>query len=395
MAATPAEVTLPLRTFRQSPLSSARGQLGALWGRPITRAIAKALLTIYVTSTITFVLIRLMPGNPVELKIDELMQQSQMSYADAAALTSGLFDIDLGAPIHEQYVEYLGNLGRGNLGNSFLSRGTTVMSIILAVLPWTLFAVGTGLLLSFVVGIALGLVAAYRRDGALDHAVTTGGSVISSVPNYLVALLIVLIFGIQLRWIPITQMRGAFSPGSVPGFSPEFVGDVLFHASLPITGFFLTRVGLWILSMRSATLAVLEEDHVTVARARGLPDGRITTAYVGRNAVLPLVSQFAIAAGAVVGGAVVIEQIFVYSGVGLRLVSAVNARDYPVMQGIILMTTAAVIIANLVADLLYSRLDPRIGRAGGASGTRARSPLRLAPRSGFRRRARTRSSPRG
>jgi len=322
-----------------------------------------------VTSTITFVLIRLMPGNPVELKIDELMQQSQMSYADAAALTSGLFDIDLGAPIHEQYVEYLGNLARGNLGNSFLSRGTTVMSIILAVLPWTLFAVGTGLLLSFVVGIALGLVAAYRRDGALDHAVTTGGSVISSVPNYLVALLIVLIFGIQLRWIPITQMRGAFSPGIVPGFSPEFVGDVLFHASLPITVFFLTHVGIWILSMRSATLAVLEEDHVTVARARGLPDGRITTAYVGRNAVLPLVSQFAIAAGAVVGGAVVIEQIFVYQGVGLRLVSSVNARDYPVMQGIILMTTAAVIIANLVADLLYSRLDPRIGRAGGASGT--------------------------
>jgi len=368
-AATPADATLHIRTFGQSPLSSARGRFGALWARPITRAVAKALLTIYVTSTITFVLIRLMPGNPVELKIDELMQQSQMSYADAAALTSGLFDIDLGAPIHEQYVEYLGNLAHGNLGNSFLSRGTTVMSIILAVLPWTLFAVGTGLLLSFVVGIALGLVAAYRRDGALDHVVTTGGSVISSVPNYLVALLIVLIFGIQLRWIPITQMRGAFSPGIVPGFSPEFVGDVLFHASLPITVFFLTHVGLWILSMRSATLAVLEEDHVTVARARGLPDGRITTAYVGRNAVLPLVSQFAIAAGAVVGGAVVIEQIFVYQGVGLRLVSSVNARDYPVMQGIILMTTAAVIIANLVADLLYSRLDPRIGRAGGASGT--------------------------
>jgi peptide/nickel transport system permease protein len=113
---------------------------------------------------------------------------------------------------------------------------------------------------------------------------------------------------------------------------------------------------------------VLEEDHVTVARARGLTDGRITTAYVGRNAVLPLVSQFAIAAGAVVGGAVIIEQIFVYQGVGLRLVAAVNQRDYPLMQGIILMTTVCVIIANLIADLLYSKLDPRIGRAGGATG---------------------------
>src|SRR5256712_8159302 len=273
MAATPAEVTLPLRTFRQSPLSSARGQLGALWGRPITQAILKALLTIYVTSTITFVLIRLMPGSPVEIKIDELMNQSQMSYADAAAMASGLFDINLNAPIHEQYFEYLGNLAHGDLGNSFLSRGTTVMSIILSVLPWTLFAVGTGLLLSFVIGIGLGLIAAYRRNSLLDHAVSTGGSIISSVPGYLIALLIVLIFGIQLRWIPITRMRGPFSPRITPGSTPECIGAILFQPSLPITVFFLTHIGLWILSMRSATLAALEEDHVTVARARGLTNG--------------------------------------------------------------------------------------------------------------------------
>jgi peptide/nickel transport system permease protein len=340
-----------------------------MWGRPITQAIVKAILTIYATSTITFALIRLMPGSPVEIKIDELMQLTQMSYDDAAAQVSGLFDIDLKAPIHEQYFEYLGNLARGDLGDSFLARGTTVTSIVLAVLPWTLFAVGTGLMLAFLVGIALGLVAAYWRNSALDHFVSTGGSVISSVPGYLIALLIVLILGIQLRWLPITQMRGSFTPGITPGFSFEFIGDVLYHAALPISVFFLTEIGLWILSMRSATLAQLEEDHVTVARARGLSDGRITTAYVGRNAILPLVSQFAIAAGAVVGGAVVIETIFVYQGIGLRLVSAVNSRDYPVMQGIILITTAAVVVANLVADLLYSKLDPRIGRAGGATGT--------------------------
>src|SRR5438034_641372 len=297
-----------------------------MWGRPITQAILKAVLTIFVTSTITFVLIRLMPGSPVEIKIDELMQQSQISYAVFCLKKKKLFDINLNAPIQDQYLEYLGNLAHGDLGNSFLSRGTTVMSIILSVLPWTLFAVGTALLLSFVLGIALGLVAAYRRNSLLDHAVSTGGSIISSIPGYLIALLIVLIFGIQLRWIPITQMRGAFTSGITPGFTPEFIGDILFHASLPITVFFLTHIGLWILSMRSATLAALEEDHVTVARARGLTDGRITTAYVGRNAVLPLVSQFAIAAGAVVGGAVIIEQIFVYQGVGLRLVASIYAK---------------------------------------------------------------------
>src|SRR5439155_1706502 len=199
----------------------------------------KAVLTVYVTSTITFGLIRLMPGSPVEIKIDELMQQSQMSYADAAASASGLFDINLNAPIHEQYFEYLGNLVHGNLGNSFLSKGTSVMSIILSVLPWTLFAVGTGLLLSFVIGIGLGLIAA-----------------------------------------------------------------------------------------------------------------RSPTAYVGRNAVVPLVSQFAVAAGAVVGGAVIIEQIFVYQAVGLRLVSSANQRDYPLVQGIILMAAVCLTIANLAGELL-------------------------------------------
>src|SRR2546423_8312271 len=180
---TPAQGELQVRTFQRSPLSRARGHLGGLWGRPITQAIAKALLTIFVTSTITFVLIRLMPGSPVEIKIDELMQQSQISYAEAAAQASGLFDINLNAPIHEQYFEYHGNLVHGNLGNSFLSRVTTVMSIILSVLPWTLFAVGTGLLLSFVLGIGLGLIAAYRRNSLLDHAVSSGGADTNSLPR--------------------------------------------------------------------------------------------------------------------------------------------------------------------------------------------------------------------
>jgi peptide/nickel transport system permease protein len=270
--------------------------------------------------------------------------------------------------MHEQYLSFVANVVRGDLGNSFLSAGVPVMAIVLAVLPWTLFTIGTGLLLSFAVGIGLGLFAAYRRNSLFDRVVSTGGSLISSIPNYLTALLIVLFLGIQLRVIPITQMRGAFSAGIQPGFTVEFISDVLFHAALPITVFFLTTIGHWILGMRSATLAALEEDYVVAARARGLSDGRITTAYVGRNAVLPLVAEFAISVGFIVGGAVVIEQIFVYQGIGLRLLSAINARDYPVMQGILLMLTISVVVANLLADLLYTKLDPRIGRAGGSAG---------------------------
>ena len=347
-----------------------RRYLGSTWRHPIARAFLKAGLTIWVTTTLTFFLIRLMPGSPVELKIDELIQTSNgaLTYEDARAIASGLFAINLNAPLHEQYLSFAWNLLHLDLGNSFLSSGTSVTSIILAVLPWTLFSVGTGLLLSFVVGIALGLLAAYRRNSVLDRVVSTGGSLISSIPNYLTALLVILFLGVQTHIINFTSMRGAYSSGIQPGLTPAFIGDIFYHASLPISIYFLTQIGHWILSMRSATLSALEEDYVTAARARGLTDGRIRTAYVGRNAVLPLVTQLAISVGFVVGGAAVIEQLFAYQGVGLRLLASVTQRDYPVIQGIVMLTTIAVVVANLAADLLYSKLDPRIGRAGGAAG---------------------------
>ena len=340
-----------------------RARLGAFWRHPVLHALVKALLTILVATTITFALIRLLPGNPIDLRIDELTRDGSLTYEQAKMQVQASYPIDLDRPIYEQYVAYLGNVLHGDLGSSYLSSTASVTAIILAVLPWTLFAVGTGLLLSFVVGIGLGLVAAYRRGTWFDQVVTVAGSIISSVPNYLVAILIVLILGVQLRLVPITQMRGAYSPGVEPGFTPTFVGDVLYHAALPITVFFLTQIGHWILSMRNATLATLEEDYVIAARARGLRDSRITTAYVGRNAALPLVTQLAISVGFIVGGAVLVEQIFVYQGVGLRLLRAVAQRDYPVMQGILLLVTVSVVLANLAADLIYSKLDPRIGRA--------------------------------
>jgi peptide/nickel transport system permease protein len=355
-AAIPAEQKIVAR-------SDPREQLGGLWRHPILRAVLKAVLTVFVATTITFVLIRLLPGNPIDVRIGELTRDGAITYEQALEQVSAIYPIELDAPLPQQYVTYLWNVLRGDLGSSFLSREVPVTAIILAVLPWTLFAVGTGLLLSFIAGMALGLLAAYHRGSAFDQAVTAIGSIVSSVPNYLVAILLVLVLGIQLRLVPITQMRGAYSAGIEPGFTLEFIGDVLFHAALPITVFFLTHIGHWILSMRSATLSALEEDYVVAARARGLRDSRIATAYVGRNAALPLVTQLAISVGFIVGGAVLIEQIFVYQGVGLRLVRAIAQRDYPVMQGILLLVTISVVVANLAADLLYSKLDPRIGRA--------------------------------
>lgn len=351
-----------LRTRR---IRSISGQ----WRHPIVRAVFKALLTIFITTSITFFLIRLMPGNPIDIKIDELTKDGLMTYAEARSQAASLFSIDLDRPLPEQYSSFLVNLAHGNIGYSFVSQGTPVMAIVLAVLPWTLFTVGTGLLLSFTAGVFLGLLAAYNRNKPIDHILSLGASIISAVPQYFVALLIVVVLGVELRWLPITSMRGATSPGIPIGFTPQFIGDVLFHAALPISVYFLATLGHWILGMKSATVNALEEDYVNAARARGLSDGRIMTAYVGRNAVLPLVTQLAITAGLAIGGSILIEQYFVYQGVGLRLQAAILQRDYPVMQGIFLMITLAVIVANLLADILYSRLDPRIGRAGGATGS--------------------------
>jgi peptide/nickel transport system permease protein len=367
-ATTPADARLVVDMYRATPYARGRRALVWMWDRPIARALTRALITVFLVTTMNFVLIRLMPGNAIDNYIAQIMNEQLLSYEDAAQQASGLFNLDLKKPIHEQYLTFLGDLVRGNLGTSMLSQGTSVASIIAAYLPWTLFTVGLGLLLSFTVGTFLGLIAAYRRNSLFDHVVSTIGSILSAIPNYITALILVVIFGTQLRLLPIAQMRGSSSPGVAPGFNLEYLVDILFHAALPVAVYFLATVGHWLLSMKSATIATLEEDYVTAARARGLSDGRISTAYVGRNAVLPLVSQLAITAGLVVGGAFFIEVILVYPGIGLRLFKSIEQRDYTVMQGIVLLLTISVILANIFADVIYAKLDPRIGRAGGANG---------------------------
>jgi peptide/nickel transport system permease protein len=330
----------------------------------LLRRILKAILTIYLVCTFTFFLVRLLPGSPVDVYINKLVTQYGMSYQDAANKAAALFAFNPSEPLILQYWDYLKALAHGDMGRSLLSQGTPVNSVIAAYLPWTLFCVGLSLLISFGLGVLLGMMMAYRREGLLDHVLSVVGSLLHSVPNYLLGILIVVFLGIQLSLFSVSDMRGAFSPGVHPSFSPGFLGDVLYHAALPIVTYVLSTIGSWMLIMKSSTLATLEEDYVTVARARGLKDSRIRTAYVGRNAMLPLFSQLAIAAGFVVGGSLLVEWLYQYQGIGFLLYDSINQRDYPVMQGIFLIITIAVVAANLIADLLYSRLDPRVRVAG-------------------------------
>lgn len=331
----------------------------------ILRRFIKSIFTIFVVVSLTFFIIRLMPSNPIQIYINQLISQYGMTYKEAEALAASLFSIDLKKPLIFQYFDFLKNLFKGDLGISFLSRGTKVTSIIKEFLPWTLFSVGVSLLISFTLGIIIGMLIAYKRGSIIDVAITSIASILSSIPNYLIGIMILVFVGVQWRLIPVEAMRGSLSPGVKPGFTLTFIKDVFFHASMPILTYVISTIGSWILTMKSSTLSTLGEDYVLVAKARGLKESRITFSYVGRNAILPLFTSLTISLGFIVGGSVLIESIFVYKGIGWILWSSISSRDYPVMQGVFLIITISVIMANFLADLLYSRLDPRIRISGG------------------------------
>lgn len=331
-----------------------------LWNSYVLRRIAKSLVTLLLVISLSFFLLRYMPGNPIQAYVQNLVSTQGLSQTDALARATSLLSFNPDAPIYQQYVDYLGGLLHGDMGQSITSPGTTVRSEVFAYLPWTLFSVGLGTLISFVLGIALGILTAYRRGGILDHVITNVSSLLHAVPNYIWAMLVLVIVGARWRLFDVASMRGTLTPGVRAGFTPEFFGDALYHAALPVAVYALTGVGGWILVMKSSTVQVLDEDFVTVARARGLRNGRIRLRYVGRSAILPLFAQFALAIGGVVGGSVLIEQIFQYQGVGYYLFDSVTKRDYTLTQGFILTMTVSVIAANLVADLLLPKIDPRV-----------------------------------
>lgn len=326
----------------------------------LLRSLAKTILIVWIVVTLTFLIIRALPGNPVDIFVQNLMQGG-LSEREARTRAASLLRLDLDQPLADQYVAFLGNLARGDLGESYvLAPRKPVGEIVLQRLPWTLFSVGMSLLISFTLGVALGGVAAYWRNSWLDHLLTNASAALDAIPPLLIAALLVLLLGVIWRVAPLSMLRGSLSPGVQPGFTLAFFADLLKHWAGPGAVYILSTLGAWILAMRSSTIGALGDDYITVARARGLPDRRILTAYVGRNASLPLVSGAAIALGFAVGGSILIEQIFVYQGVGLLLSQAIARRDYPVMQGVLLVTTIAVLASTSLADALYGWLDPRV-----------------------------------
>nr|WSZ98678.1 ABC transporter permease [Streptomyces sp. NBC_00857] len=312
-------------------------------------------LTAWAAITINFLIPRLMPGDPVQALISRFQGQ-----LDSNAVNSlrALFGLDKERSLWQQYTDYWSHLLQGDLGLSFTFFPTPVSEVISQSLPWTLALVGTATLISFLLGTGIGVYSGWRRGSWLDGLlpVTT---FISSIPYFWLGLIAISLFAV--KW-PLFPAAGGYDSALVPAFDVPFLSSALYHAVLPGVTIVLSAMAGWILGMRNMMVTVSSEDYVMVAQAKGLSERRVMFSYAARNAILPNISGFALSLGFIVGGTLLVEMVFSYPGIGFQLFQAVGAKDYPLMQGVFLIITLAVLAANLLADLIYLLLDPRTRR---------------------------------
>ena len=316
----------------------------------IAGRVLQHLFALLVMVTLNFLLPRLMPGSPLRWIAGE-----DVSLLPPEVRAEIIREHGLDRPLREQYLAYLARLLRGDLGHSYREK-RPVSGIIRERLGWTALLVGTGLVLSTIIGIALGTLAAWRRGGAVD-LVSLGACVwLGSMPSFWLGMMLMAIFSAQLGLLP---AFGARSPWPVGGGLLQ-VWDVLRHLALPVTTLVLVMLPRSFLLMRYTLSEVLGEEFISVARAKGLGERAVVYRHALRNALLPVVTDLMLSLGRIAGGAVVVETVFAWPGLGRLMYEAVLARDYPVLQAAFLVLAVGVIVGNILADAVYPFLDPRI-----------------------------------
>lgn len=315
-------------------------------------------LTLWAAVTLNFLIPRLQPGDPAEMMVKKLAgKDAELDPAKIEAMR-----IMLGTPsgnLFQQYVAYIRQLLQGNLGVSYTYFPTPVTTVIARALPWTLILVGVTLILSFAIGTVLGALAAWHRNSVFDSVVTLGSTFIGTLQAFWIALLLLFVFGYMLGWFPTSGGYDA----STPGFNGPFILDALYHSVLPAAVLMLLMPIGWIMGMRNTMIMNLGEDYIRLAKAKGVPDRQVALRYAARNALLPSITNFAMALGGILGGQLLIEQTFDYPGLGRIMGQAATGKDYPLLQALLLFTIVGTLLANLVADMLYGVLDPRARRA--------------------------------
>ena len=322
--------------------------------RALGRRLAFYLLAAVIAITIDFFIPRMVPGNAVAAQL------ANLHGTITPATLKGLYE-EFGLTGHQsawdQYVHYWGQLMHGNLGVSTSFYPTTVSSVVGGGIFWTLGLVGIATVISFVLGTLLGIAVAWRRGSFLDN-VLPALTFFQAAPYFFLAILLVAVLGTGLHWFPVL---GGYSITAIPAWNLTYLGDVLNHAVLPAFTIVLASAAGWTLGMRNVMVTTMDEDYVLMAQAKGLPKRRVLT-YAARNAILPSVTGFSLAIGFVVSGALLTEIVFSYPGIGSLLEQAVLNHDYPLLQGLFLIITFAVLAANLIGDFVYVLLDPRARR---------------------------------
>lgn len=317
-----------------------------------------SLVTLVLSIIMLFFLLRLIPGDIVEIYALKLQAQQGITFDRAYQLAAQLLNYDPNENVFKAFWRYLGGLFQGRLGESYLETGVSANTLIATRLPWTLFISSVSLFLSFFIGTAIGGFVAHRRKGDANKLASGYIAITGSVPDYLIALILVIVFSYRLGWFPAQNNYDAFSV--TPGFNFPFFMSVLYHAFLPILAYTIVQTGNWILHMRGSCIGVLGEDYILSARARGLTERTIRSKYMKKNALLPLITMLGVSFGALFGGATLMESIFNYPGIGLEISNRIISKDYMVVQGLIFFSAAMVILINLIVDLIYPLIDPRV-----------------------------------
>jgi peptide/nickel transport system permease protein len=317
--------------------------------RYFTRKILNALLTILLVAAFNFMLFRILPGDPARLLLPKGAWQ-----ASAIAAQRKTFHLD--KPMYQQFVYYLADTTQLKFGDSFHEQ-RPVVDVVWQRVPPTLLLVGTGTVLAMLIGIPTGTYAGWRREGWFDTTTTTASMVLYSTPTLWVGLLLIMVFSVKLGWFPIGGMN---DPGAQYAGWFDHAKAVLNHLFLPALTFALVYIGQYHTIMRTSLSGVRNEDFVQTARAKGLTDTSVLWRHVVPNALLPTTTVIMMNLGFVLSGAILTETVFNWPGIGLLSYQSIMNLDFQVMQAVFLLSAAAVILANLVADILYYYLDPRV-----------------------------------
>jgi peptide/nickel transport system permease protein len=323
----------------------------------ILRRFALLVVTVYLSITVVFLVPRLVPGDPLGAVFLQLSQMGASAGApELVEEYERIFGLD--KPLWEQYINYLRELHRGNLGYSISAFPSEVADMIGTALPWTIGLLAITTLISWTLGSIIGAIVGWRGGRSrLTRLAVSSALLLYTTPYYILAIILLFLFAFQLDIFPLS---GAYSRGAAPQLTIEFIRDVIWHGMLPGLSIVLVSLGWWFLSMRSLITSLQGEDYILNAQAKGLKEGRILWGYAFRNALLPQITGLAISLGHIVGGAIITEAIFAYPGIGWVIFNAIRGLDFPLIQGGVLLIILSVATANFIIDIAYPFLDPRI-----------------------------------